>query len=92
MYELEVIREFLTNKPKVKILIEGHTDSRGSKKGNLLLSERRANAVRDYLLRKKIRPERITIKGLGDTRPIATNDTDFGRKINRRTEIVIIEK
>ena len=92
VYELEVIREFLTNKPKVKILIEGHTDSRGSKKGNLLLSERRANAVRDYLLRKKIRPERITIKGLGDTRPIATNDTDFGRKINRRTEIVIIEK
>lgn len=92
VYELEVIREFLTNKPKVKILIEGHTDSRGSKKGNLLLSERRAHAVREYLLRKNIRPERITIKGLGDTRPIATNDTDFGRKINRRTEIVIIEK
>lgn len=92
VYELEVIREFLTNKPKVKILIEGHTDSRGSKKGNLLLSERRANAVRDYLIRKSIRPDRITIKGLGDTRPIATNDTDFGRKLNRRTEIVIIEK
>lgn len=92
VYELEVIREFLTNKPKVKILVEGHTDSRGSKRGNLLLSERRANAVREYLIKKKINPERLSIKGLGDTRPIATNETEFGRKLNRRTEIIIIEK
>lgn len=92
VFELEVIREFLTNKPKVTIRVEGHTDSRGNKIMNLALSRRRADAVRNYLIRKGISADRIQTEGFGDTRPIADNSTDFGRRLNRRTEVVIIGK
>lgn len=92
VFELEVIREFLTNKPKVTIRVEGHTDSRGNKRSNQLLSQKRADAVKNYLIRKGIAGDRIQTEGFGDTRPIADNTTDFGRRLNRRTEVVIVGK
>ena len=92
VFELEIIREFLTNKPKVNIRVEGHTDSRGNRYKNQILSEKRADAVRNYLVRKGVAADRIQTGGFGDARPIADNATDFGRRLNRRTEVVIVGK
>ena len=73
--------------PKADFAIEGHTDSVGSKKSNQALSERRANAVRDYLIANGISAERLTAKGFGEENPIADNKTRAGRKENRRVEV-----
>lgn len=75
--------------PEKSIVVEGHTDSRGSDDTNLALSEQRASSVRDYLVSQGVAQERITAKGQGETQPVATNDTDEGRANNRRVEIVI---
>lgn len=90
---LELLTEFMRNQPKVIVRIEGHTDNRGNPTSNKKLSLSRAESVRRYLVtRKGIRVDRIQIAGLGDTRPIADNGTDFGRRLNRRTEVVIVSK
>ncbi|MCO5249796.1 MAG: OmpA family protein [Candidatus Kapabacteria bacterium] len=88
--ELDILAEFMENKKNINILVEGHTDDIGSHHLNDKLSEARANSVRNYLIQKGISPKRIEIKGLGKRRPLATNDTEFGRRLNRRVEIVII--
>jgi len=67
--------------------IEGHTDSDGSKSMNQALSERRANAVRDYLIANGISSDRLTAAGFGESTPIATNKTRAGKKENRRVEV-----
>jgi len=72
--------------------VAGHTDSRGTDKYNLGLSDRRAAVVRDYLISKGIDADRMTSAGYGEARPIASNDTDAGRAQNRRTELVITSK
>lgn len=92
VFELEILREFMTNKPGVVVRIEGHTDSKGSKEKNKVLSLQRAESVKNYLLKKGVNPKRILTEGLGDSRPIADNTSDFGRRLNRRTEVVIIAK
>ncbi len=68
------------------ILVEGHTDSRGSDAYNLRLSEDRARSVREFLVVAGVDPKRLSSKGLGETRPIASNDTKDGRAKNRRVE------
>ncbi len=73
--------------PKADFAIEGHTDSVGSKSMNQALSDRRANAVRDYLIANGISAERLTAKGYGEDNPIASNKTRAGRKENRRVEV-----
>jgi outer membrane protein OmpA-like peptidoglycan-associated protein len=73
--------------PKANFSIEGHTDSDGSKTMNQALSERRANAVRDYLIANGISAERLTATGFGEANPIATNKTRAGKKENRRVEV-----
>jgi len=78
--------------PELKIEISGHTDNKGSAKANQALSERRAKTVVDYLLGQGILKDRLTYKGYGQTQPIATNDTDEGRQLNRRTEFKITGK
>ncbi len=88
--ELDELVEHMTKKKSMVIEIAGHTDNVGSKESNQQLSEDRANAVRDYLLKKKIAPERVTAKGYGDTQPVAGNDTPDGKQKNRRTEVRII--
>ena len=73
--------------PRANFAIEGHTDSSGSNSMNQALSERRANAVRDYLIANGINADRLTAKGFGEDNPIATNKTRAGRKENRRVEV-----
>jgi OOP family OmpA-OmpF porin len=70
------------------VVIEGHTDSVGSDAYNQKLSERRANSVRDYLVRQGIDSSRITTRGYGESRPIASNATPEGRAQNRRADII----
>ena len=90
--ELEILKQFLTNKPNVVIMVEGHTDDRGSNRINDILSLRRAESVKQYLVERGIKANRIKTVGYGKRKPIATNNTDFGRRLNRRTEIVIVAK
>jgi len=73
--------------PKADFSIGGHTDSVGSKATNQALSERRANAVRDYLISNGINADRLTAAGFGEDYPIASNKTRAGRKENRRVEV-----
>ncbi len=78
--------------PSMKILIEGYTDSVGSEAYNQALSERRAEAVKQYFVSKGIDASRIQIKGRGESNPIASNETPEGRAKNRRIEIKILSK
>jgi OOP family OmpA-OmpF porin len=77
----------LREKPDLHVSVEGHTDSVGSDAYNMRLSERRASAVRDALVSEGVDASRITVKGWGETKPIASNDTAEGRAQNRRVEI-----
>lgn len=90
--ELEVLTEFMKNKPNVAILVEGHTDAVGAAKLNDILSLQRAESVKRYLIGKGISAYRIKTKGYGKRKPIGDNTTEFGRQLNRRTEIVIVSK
>lgn len=73
--------------PKASFTIEGYTDSVGTEKSNQLLSERRANAVRDYLIANGINSDRLSAVGYGESNPIDTNKTRAGRANNRRVEV-----
>jgi OmpA-OmpF porin, OOP family len=73
--------------PKLTGEVQGYTDSTASAEHNQKLSEARAKAVRDYFIQKGIAPERVRAKGLGETKPVATNDTPEGRAQNRRVEL-----
>lgn len=81
----------LTANPDVKIEISGHTDNTGDSAKNLQLSEDRAHSVYDYLVDHNIAADRLSYKGYGDTKPVASNDTEEGKKQNRRTEIKIVD-
>lgn len=90
--ELNILSDFMFSRPDIKILVEGHTDAVGSIESNQILSERRAEVVKQYLINKGISPERIQTIGYGELKPLASNATTFGRQLNRRTEIVILSK
>jgi outer membrane protein OmpA-like peptidoglycan-associated protein len=75
--------------PGLKLAVEGHTDSIGSDEYNQTLSEKRADAVRDYLVEQGLNNGTITAQGLGKADPVATNDTNEGRALNRRVELVV---
>jgi OOP family OmpA-OmpF porin len=81
---------YLNRKDDERIELGGHTDNVGNAKSNQILSEARANTVRTYLLSKGIDPNRVTAKGYGLTKPIASNKTAAGRAQNRRTEVTIL--
>lgn len=87
--ELQKLITFLEKNATLKIEIGGHTDNVGSDDANQVLSENRAKAVKDYLIKKGIAADRLTSKGYGETSPIDTNDTEEGRANNRRTEFTI---
>ncbi|NOQ74312.1 MAG: OmpA family protein [Crocinitomix sp.] len=89
--ELDELVNYLKLKPELKIEVGGHTDSEGSETSNLSLSDARAKAVKQYLISKGIKADRIVAKGYGEAKPIAENDSENGRALNRRTEIQIIE-
>jgi outer membrane protein OmpA-like peptidoglycan-associated protein len=82
----QVLRDF----PKMRVSIEGHTDNVGGEAQNMRLSQRRADAVRTYLIAKGIAAERLEAIGYGPTKPIASNKTAKGKAQNRRTEFRIV--
>lgn len=75
--------------PNTRIMVVGHTDTQGGSERNLDLSERRAQAIANFLVDVGVSRARITTLGRGDAEPLATNDTDAGRQWNRRVEIAI---
>ena len=89
--ELNKLLIFMKNEPDVRIEIAGHTSSDGNDAYNLQLSQDRANAVAEYIIDRGVKESRIVAKGYGETKPVATNDTEEGRKLNRRVEFKIIE-
>ena len=86
---LDRIAAQLVGDNAIRVVVEGHTDSTGSADKNMALSEKRAQAVRDYLVSKSIPESQITSAGKGESEPIATNKTVAGRQQNRRVELVI---
>jgi outer membrane protein OmpA-like peptidoglycan-associated protein len=90
--ELDQLAEYMGLKKTLVIEIAGHTDNVGAADANQKLSEDRANAVKQYLIKKGIAANRVTAKGYGDTQPEADNSTAEGRQKNRRTEVHIISE
>jgi outer membrane protein OmpA-like peptidoglycan-associated protein/tetratricopeptide (TPR) repeat protein len=87
--ELDALVEYLENTAKATILIEGHTDNTGNANTNLILSNKRAESIAQFLINKGIDKNRINTKGYGSTKPIADNITEQGRTQNRRTSFTI---
>jgi len=77
---------------RVVVEVAGHTDSVGTDAYNQGLSERRANAVKDYLASQGVKASRLTARGYGESRPVASNDTSEGRAENRRVELVVLDR
>ena len=90
--DIENLAKMLKLKPTIKLKIEGHTDNTGDPGSNILLSIARAESVRSSLIKKGIEADRLTTIGYGSNRPTATNDTEDGKQLNRRTEFVIMQK
>lgn len=88
-YILDELIAFLKENPKVRIEVQGHTDNVGDLESNMALSRNRAAAVVDYLTANGVAKPRLTSQGLGPTKPVAANDTEAGRALNRRTTFVI---
>lgn len=86
---LNQIAKVLTENPTYLIEVQGHTDNVGKPASNQILSDKRANAVRKYLIAKGVDEKRITAKGYGDTKPVASNKTTSGKAKNRRVEFVV---
>lgn len=91
IHNIDKVAEFLEQNPQKKVLIECHTDDRGSDTYNLNLSQQRANSIKRLLLDRNIASNRIFAKGHGESQPIATNETELGRQANRRSEIIILK-
>ncbi len=87
--ELNALVNYLQNTVTASILIEGHTDNTGNAASNLILSSKRAESIAQFLIQKGIDKNRISTKGLGDTKPIADNSSEQGRAQNRRTSFTI---
>lgn len=87
--ELDILLALLKENPNMKIEIQGHTDYLGNDAQNMTLSESRAKSVYNYLVEHDIAPSRLSYKGYGKNKPIATNATPEGRQKNRRTSFVI---
>lgn len=82
---IDAFIEYLNEYPKIRCTIEGYTDNIGKDEDNLILSQNRAKAVAEYIMKNRIRQDRIQYKGYGAKNPVAENNTEEGRKKNRRT-------
>ena len=85
---LNTVEQVLRDYPEISLEVQGHTDDRGSDRHNLRLSQQRADAVKDYLLRQGIDGTRLISRGYGETQPMESNRTPEGRAQNRRVEFV----
>jgi outer membrane protein OmpA-like peptidoglycan-associated protein/tetratricopeptide (TPR) repeat protein len=88
--ELTQLVKFLKDNWRLKVEIQGHTDDTGASEKNQVLSEKRARAVVDFLVKRGVEEERLNWAGYGENRPVAGNDTREGRRLNRRTTIKIL--
>jgi outer membrane protein OmpA-like peptidoglycan-associated protein/Tol biopolymer transport system component len=88
--ELNKVKQLIDRNPKIRIEISGYTDNVGKEKDNILLSEKRAKAVYDYLISIGVSVRNLIYKGYGEENPISSNETEEGRKENRRTELKVI--
>ncbi|HTS44515.1 MAG TPA: OmpA family protein [Puia sp.] len=91
MGTLNMIVRVMNNNPGLKFEVDGHTDNSGSPAHNLTLSQQRADAVKDQLVKMGIDPSMLTAKGFGDSKPVSDNNTAEGRANNRRVEFVKIK-
>jgi len=91
---LDAAGAVLAKWPQLRIEVGGHTDSRGSTARNQKLSENRAQAVKDYILARypSLNPAQFTVKGYGESKPLATNNTELGMAKNRRVEFLVLNK
>jgi outer membrane protein OmpA-like peptidoglycan-associated protein len=89
---LDRLAQFMRDYGERQVMVEGHTDARGEEEYNIDLSARRATAVRNALLERGIEAQRIRTVGLGESYPVASNDTAAGMQQNRRVEIVISDE
>ena len=87
---LDDVATGLKNHPRVKVEIQGHTDSIGADAYNLKLSQRRAESVREYLISDGVSADQLVAKGYGESQPIASNKTDEGRAKNRRVVMYVL--
>ena len=85
--ELNRIAKMLNENQKIKIIITGHTDNIGSNSYNKKLSKERSQSVMDYLISKGVSKNRLSYVGFGETKPVADNSTEDGRRKNRRGRI-----
>ena len=90
--ELDRITLTFNENPKLIMEIGGHTDNVGGDEPNKKLSQDRADSVREYLIGKGIEPDRVQTKGYGESKPVASNETEEGRQTNRRVEFKILKK
>ncbi len=90
--QLDNVAKVLKAYPNVAIELQGHTDSSGNADKNQQLSERRAKAVKTYLVNKGVATKSLASKGYGSTKPVASNDTQEGKRKNRRTDLVVTKK
>lgn len=88
---LEAMVAILKEYPASNFSIEGHTDSDGKDAANQVLSESRAAAVVSYLVEKGIASSRLSSKGFGESKPVATNKTKAGKALNRRVEVILVK-
>lgn len=85
--DIDELKHFMNDYPMYNIEIIGHTDSVGSERSNQVLSEKRAKSLKTLLVKEGIAADRMTSSGMGETKPIASNDDEAGRAQNRRTEV-----
>jgi len=88
MVSIQEIKEVLDKDPQLKLEIQGYTDDIGSAEHNQMLSQARAEAVKNELVRANIASDRLQATGFGQTKPIADNQTEQGKAKNRRVELV----
>ena len=89
---LDRMIESMKRNRRIRLEVRGHTDSTGTHGHNMKLSEKRADAVKDYMIKSGISPERLLSRGFGPDKPIADNTAIEGRRKNRRTEFFILDK
>ena len=89
---LEQLLQFMQGKPTAEIELSGHTDNQGDFDQNLLLSKQRVDVVKAYLVKNGIAATRITTRGYGPTRPIANNNSETTRQLNRRVEMIVVKQ
>jgi len=88
--EINRVSQVLTQYPETRIMIAGHTDSDGSEAFNQNLSVQRAEAVRNALVSQGVSASRVTTSGFGESQPIADNNTEAGKQLNRRVVVTIV--